>query len=139
MKIRSLLLSAAPILFSGCVVGLLPYPHTTRATPKVKARLVDSSSQQPIVGGVIQVPERPEIAATSSPSGDVTLKPHRRFHWLRTWVIPDVSDVPAGFQWSRRLQVLHPDYFSQEYTFPWTHDYRGTTNLGVIRLEPRPK
>jgi hypothetical protein len=133
----ALVSAVATVLLSGCVAVVAPAPHTTRATPKIHARLIDSTTHQPVSGGTISIPERPEIFATSSQDGCVTLKPTRNFHWLKLWADGDSWGEPSGFRWSRQLEISHTNYDSRLLTLPYSRTNWGTTNLGDILLDRR--
>ena len=132
-------LAVAAVFLSGCMAGVAPFPHTTLATPKVQARVLDSATQQPVTGAFVRVPERPQISAASSESGCITLKPTRNFHWLYLWAGGDQWDEPFGFRWSRQLEFTHTNYDSRlvTLTLPYSPRNWSATNMGDISLERR--
>ena len=131
--------AAAAVFLSGCFAGVVPAPHTTLATPRVQVRIVDGTTRQPIGGAVVRVPERPQISATSSENGCVTLQPTRNFHWLYLWAGGDQWGEPFGFRWPRQLEFTHPNYDSRLFTLSLPDSPRHwiATNMGGISLERR--
>lgn len=113
------ILSSAMTLLTGCMGGvILPAPHTTRATPEIRARLTDATTGQPVSGGIVRIPERPKTFAVSSEDGTVALKPVRTFHWFLAGSQHDWDSLPVGYEWSGTLEVVHPDYETRRFKAP---------------------
>jgi hypothetical protein len=118
--------------------GVVPLPHTTIATPKVQARIVDNVSRQPVAGATVRVPERPQITAMSAEDGEIALRRTRNFHWAYLWAGGDKWSEPRGFEWSRQLELTHSNYTPQllRITLPYSPRlWPSSTNLGEVALE----
>jgi hypothetical protein len=99
---------------SGCIVA--PVPHATRASPHVEGKIVDSVTHAPVDRALVQLSDRPRVAANSGADGLFILPHAWNFHLL-WWATYDGIDAhwPFGQVPSGAIRVSHTNYVTSEF------------------------
>src|ERR1035438_4421584 len=111
---RSAALLIAVASLSGCVVVV--FPHTTRISPEIEGRVVDSRTRMPVDQALVQMVDRPKVAALSRADGSFVLPHARNWHAL-WWGTYDGIDVhlPEGKAPSSKLRISRLNYITSEF------------------------
>jgi hypothetical protein len=128
-------------LLTGCIV--VPLPHTSRKSPAIEGRVVDSRDR-PVKGARIELQNEKVYGRTgedlsvagarteTGADGRFSLWPRYNLHLL-WYANPSFQfHVPGGTFWTGRLTVRHPDFYTR------THDAGSKANghLGDLHLTP---
>jgi hypothetical protein len=144
MRIRLLIaLAGVATLLTGCIV--VPIPHTSRKSPAIEGRVVDSNDR-PVQGARIELQNEKAYARTgddlsvagarTETGADGRFNLSQRYNLHLLWYANPSFHFrfPGGAFWTGRLTVARDGFYTK------THDTGSKTNghVGDLHLTPTP-
>jgi hypothetical protein len=124
---------------------VFPVPHLSRQSPRLKGRVVDAASGNPIQGASVQVLNRGDahgdlyagaIAKTKA-NGEFRLGATYNLHLLYYCNPSFQFSLPLGSYWKGELRVTHAGYASLSYSVVDVEKREAPVAVGDLRLVPK--
>jgi hypothetical protein len=102
-------LALATLALPACV----PCIGTTSRFDGAHGQVLDARTHRPLAGALVQIADRPSVAARTDLAGEFALRKRRNVYFFIVLGICG-GTIPVGETWSDELKISHPGYRTAE-------------------------